>query len=392
MLPLQGITVVAIEQAIAVPFATRQLADLGARVIKIERIGSGDFARHYDTTVNGMSSHFVWCNRSKESLTLNLKAPDSGQIFDKLLEKADVFIQNLAPGAMDRMGYGNEVLKKKYPELIICNLSGYGSTGSYKDKKAYDLLVQCEAGLVSVTGTEETPSKVGISAADIAAGMYMYSGILTALLNRNQTGKGTVIEVSMLEALGEWMGYPAYYAAYGGSEPKRSGASHATIYPYGPFESGDNKTVFIGLQNEREWVRFCENVLEKPELAEDDRFENNSKRAAHREELKSLIEDEFKSLSSEDIINRLESAKIANARLNTMKDFFNHPQLKERGRWEEISSPVGQIQALRPPVTAEGIDVVMGAVPDLGEHTESILEEYGFQPEQLEQWRLNGVI
>ncbi|HEX6923413.1 MAG TPA: CaiB/BaiF CoA-transferase family protein, partial [Bacillales bacterium] len=336
MLPLQGITVVAIEQAIAVPFATRQLADLGARVIKIERIGSGDFARHYDTTVNGMSSHFVWCNRSKESLTLNLKAPDSGQIFDKLLEKADVFIQNLAPGAMDRMGYGNEVLKKKYPELIICNLSGYGSTGSYKDKKAYDLLVQCEAGLVSVTGTEETPSKVGISAADIAAGMYMYSGILTALLNRNQTGKGTVIEVSMLEALGEWMGYPAYYAAYGGSEPKRSGASHATIYPYGPFESGDKKTVFIGLQNEREWVRFCENVLEKPELAEDDRFENNSKRAAHREELKSLIEDEFKSLSSEDIINRLESAKIANARLNTMKDFFNHPQLKERGRWEEI--------------------------------------------------------
>lgn len=393
MLPLEGITVITIEQAVAAPFATRQLADLGARVIKIERVGSGDFARQYDTTVKGMSSHFVWTNRSKESITLDLKAPESKEVLDKLLESADVFVQNLAPGAIDRMGYGSDVLKEKYPQLIIGSLSGYGTTGSYKDKKAYDLLVQCEAGLVSVTGTEDTPSKAGISAADIAAGMYVYSGVLTALLARNKTGKGTVLEVSMLEALGEWMGYPMYYGAYGGSDPKRTGASHPTIYPYGPFKSGDGKTVFIGLQNEREWVRFCETVLGKPELAEDIRFDSNSKRAStNREELKALIEGEFDRFTSEEIIDRIENAKIANARMNTMMDFFNHPQLKDRDRWGKVSTPAGEISALRPPVTAEGIDTVMKAVPGLGEHTESVLKEYGFEPEQVKDWQENGII
>jgi itaconate CoA-transferase len=392
MLPLEGVTVVAVEQAVAVPFATRQLADLGARVIKVERVGSGDFARHYDKTVKGMSSHFVWCNRSKESLTLDLKADESKPIFDKLLASADVFVQNLAPGAMERMGYGNKKLKEKYPELIICSLSGYGSTGPYRDKKAYDLLVQCEAGLVSVTGTEDEPSKAGISAADIAAGMYIYSGILTALLTRNRTGRGTVLEVSMLEALGEWMGYPAYYAGYGGTEPKRTGASHSTIYPYGPFKSGDGKNVFIGLQNEREWVKFCQAVLKNPDLASDDRFSNNSKRSTHREELKTLIEDGFNRLTAEEIIDRLEKTQIANARMNTMKEFIEHPQLKERKRWEEVGSPAGSIRTLRPPVTAEGIDTVMGNIPGLGEHTESILQENGFGPEQIERLRQNGII
>lgn len=392
MLPLEGITVVSIEQAVAVPFATRQLADLGARVIKIERTETGDFARHYDTSVKGMSSHFVWCNRSKESLTLNLKAPDSKQILDKLLESADVFIQNLGPGSIERMGYGDEVLKEKYPKLIICNLSGYGSTGPYKDKKAYDLLVQCEAGLVSVTGTEDTPSKAGISIADIAAGMYMYTGILTALLTRNKTGKGTVIEVSMLEALGEWMGYPTYYAAYGGSEPKRTGASHSTIYPYGPFKSGDDKTVFIGLQNEREWVRFCDVVLKKPKMVSDSRFDNNSKRSLNRVELKSLIEAEFSLIASEEIIERLESAQIANARMNTMEDFYNHPQFHARNRWVKVQSPVGEISTLRPPASLEGVDTAMGPIPDLGEHTSTILEEYGFLSDQVEIWKKHGVV
>lgn len=392
MLPLEGITVVALEQAVAVPFATRQLADLGARVIKIERVGSGDFARQYDGTVKGMSSHFVWCNRSKESLTLDLKSDEGKKILEQLLQKADVFVQNLKPGALDRMGLGSDVLEEKYPQLIICNLSGYGSSGPYRDKKAYDLLVQCEAGVVSVTGTEEQPSKVGISVADIAAGMYMYTGILTALLTRNKTNKGTVLEVSMLEALGEWMGYPAYYAGYGGSEPKRAGASHSTIYPYGPFKCGDGKTVFIGLQNEREWARFCTVVLQLPELTADDRFDENEKRSFHREELKTLIEETFSTLEAAEIIERLEEAQIANARLNSLKDFIEHPQLESRNRWREVPSPVGSIKALLPPVTAKGIDTVMGAIPDLGEHTDSILGELGYPSGQIQQWRESGLI
>ncbi|MEF3330802.1 CaiB/BaiF CoA transferase family protein [Oceanobacillus oncorhynchi] len=383
MLPLEGITVVALEQAIAAPFATRQLADLGARVIKIERPDVGDFARGYDSTVNGMSSHFVWCNRSKESMELDLKSDEGKEILSSLIEKADVLIQNLAPGAIERMGFAPEELTAKHPELIVCSISGYGKGGTYEQKKAYDLLVQCEAGLVSITGSEETPSKAGISIADIAAGMYAYTGVLTALFNRMKTGKGTVMEVSMLEALGEWMGYPAYYAAYGGKEPQRSGASHATIYPYGPFLCGDNKTVFIGLQNEREWKRFCEFVLEDSALSEDARFITNTDRSTNKDELKQIIEAKFEAFTSDQIIERVEEAKIANARLNTMKDFFAHPQLTARKRWKQVQTPQGEIAALKPPVTMAGIDYVMNPIPDLGEHTEAILEELGLAQSKI---------
>lgn len=378
MLPLEGVTIVAIEQAVAVPFATRQLADLGARVIKIERPEVGDFARNYDVTVNGMSSHFVWTNRSKESLTLDLKTDEGKQVLDRLLEQADVFIQNLAPGALERMGYDPGKLREQHEKLIICSVSGYGKGGPYEQKKAYDLLVQCEAGLVSVTGSRDTPSKAGISIADIAAGTYAYSGILTALLNREKTGKGTIIDVSMLEALGEWMGFPMYYAAYGEEEPKRTGASHATIYPYGPFACGDGKTVFIGIQNEREWEKFCNVVLNDPNLVTDERFSTNTKRSNNREALNELIEQRFSKLSSSDVIERLEEAKIANARLNTMKDFFHHPQLTARNRWENVQTPIGEIAALKPPATLKGVTPVMNPVPALGEHTEKILEELGF--------------
>ncbi|OMP65974.1 CaiB/BaiF CoA transferase family protein [Domibacillus epiphyticus] len=379
MLPLEGITVVSLEQAVAAPFATRQLADLGARVIKVERPGTGDFARNYDKTVNGMSSHFVWINRSKESIALDLKQEESKEVLDELLSKADVFIHNLAPGAVDRLGFSASVLKEKYPQLIICGISGYGTFGPYTNKKAYDLLIQCEAGLVSITGTEDTPSKSGISIADISAGMYAYSGILTALIARNKTGKGTVMEVSMLEALAEWMGYPMYYSAYGSTEPNRTGASHATIYPYGPFMAGDQKLVFLGIQNEREWAQFCEKVLQNPQVAKDTRFNSNSNRVDNKESLKEIIDSVFQKLDSNHVIDRLEEANIANARLNTMREFIQHPQLNVRNRWREVDTPAGKIKALIPPVTfAEGIDTVMNPVPEVGEHTESILKEFGF--------------
>ncbi|WCK56350.1 CaiB/BaiF CoA-transferase family protein [Aneurinibacillus sp. Ricciae_BoGa-3] len=392
MLPLEGITVVSLEQAVAAPFATRQLADLGARVIKIERPEVGDFARQYDSTVKGMSSHFIWCNRSKESLTLNLKKPEAKQVLDELLEKADVFIQNLAPGAVHRLGYSPASLLERYPELIVCSISGYGESGPYRDKKAYDLLIQCEAGVVSITGTEETPSKTGISIADICAGMYAYSGILTALLARAKSGKGTILEVSMLEALGEWMGYPMYYAGYGGNDPKRTGASHATIYPYGSFPTGDGKTIFLGIQNEREWDRFCENVLQQPNLKEDARFINNSNRDLNRHLLKPIIDTAFKKLTSDEIIDRLDTAQIANARMNTMKEFFEHPQLEARNRWRTIDSPVGLLRSLIPPVTMKEMEIVMKPIPELGEHNELILKELGFEKETINDWREQGVI
>lgn len=377
MLPLEGITVVSLEQAVAAPFATRQLADLGARIIKIERPEVGDFARNYDNTVKGMSSHFVWLNRSKESLALDLKEENSKRVLESLLSKADVFIQNLAPGAITRLGFSPDELKEKYPQLIVCSISGYGSYGPYRDKKAYDLLIQCEAGLVSITGTEEHPSKAGISIADIAAGMYAYTGILTALLARYKTGKGTVLEVSMLEALGEWMGYPVHYS-YSGQEPKRTGAYHATIYPYGPFEAEDQKLVFLGIQNEREWKRFCEMVLKLPELAIDPLFDSNSKRVEHKELLKTKIQSVFKVFTADEMIDRLESAQIANAQLNTIEEFIHHPQLQVRDRWREVNSPVGPIKTLIPPVTFDGIDYVLNPIPKVGEHTQLILKELGF--------------
>ncbi|MDP9474775.1 MAG: CoA transferase [Actinomycetota bacterium] len=392
MLPLAGVKVVSLEQAVAAPFATRQLADLGARVIKVERPGVGDFARSYDETVKGMASHFVWLNRSKESLALDLKQDEAKGVLNRLLADADVFVQNLAPGATERLGYGADKLREEHPRLIICGISGYGSTGPYKDKKAYDLLVQCEAGLVSITGTPEAPSKVGVSIADIAAGMYAYSGILGALYNRERTGEGAALEISMLEALGEWMGFPAYFTAYGGKQPPRTGASHAAITPYGPFSCGDGKTVFLGIQNEREWVRFCEQVLERPELATDPRFDSNSKRVANGEELGEAIEGAFAKLSSEEAITRLEGTRIANARMRTMQEFLDHPQLEARDRWREVDSPVGPLRALLPPVTVRGVEGVMNPIPGVGEHTDAVLEELGLDPGTISDLHRTGAV
>jgi itaconate CoA-transferase len=392
MLPLEGIMVVSLEQAVAAPFATRQLADLGARVIKIERPGVGDFARGYDATVNGMASHFVWLNRSKQSLTLNLKENGAKDVLNRLLARADVFVHNLAPGATERLGFGAERLREEHPRLIDCGISGYGSTGPYRDKKAYDLLVQCETGLVSTTGTPETPSKVGISAADIAAGMYAYTGILTALYMRERTGEGAAFEVSLLEALGEWMGFPAYFTGYGGSQPPRTGASHAAIAPYGPFEAGDGRVVFLGLQNEREWVKFCETVLERPELATDPRFDTNSRRVENGEELDEAIDGAFKDLSSEEVISRLDGARIANARMRTVQEFLDHPQLEARDRWREVDSPVGPIRALVPPVTMQGVESVMEPIPEVGEHTDAILEELDLDPDAVGSLREAGAV
>ena len=391
MLPLEGITVVALEQAVAAPFATRQLADLGARVIKIERPGTGDFARHYDETVNGMASHFVWLNRSKESMTLDLKKEGAGEVLERLIGTADVFVQNLAPGAAERLGLGAARLRERHPRLVHCGISGYGEGGPYTKKKAYDLLVQCEAGLVSITGTEETPSKVGISAADIAAGMYAYSGILSALFRRERTGEGATLEVSMLEALGEWMGFPAFFAGYGGEEPRRSGASHAAIAPYGPFACADGKTVFLGIQNEREWGAFCDGVLERPEMAEDERFRTNTRRVENGQALHAEIDRVFSYLPSGEAIGRLERAGVANARMRTVRQFLDHPQLEARDRWREFGSPAGPLWSLLPPATLEGAEPVMAPIPAVGEHTEGILRELGYDEAGISILKQNGV-
>ena len=378
MLPLEGITVVSLEQAVAAPFTTRQLADLGARVIKIERPGVGDFARAYDKTVLGQSSHFVWLNRSKESLTLDVKHADAKEVLARLLAKADVFVQNLVPGAADRLGLSSQALTRQHRRIVVCNISGYGPDGPYSDKKAYDLLIQCESGVVSVTGTPDTPSKAGISIADIAAGMYGFSGILTALYQRERTGNGCAFDVSMFETLGEWMGYPAYFTAYGGKAPPRTGASHATIYPYGPFAAGDGKTVFFGIQNEREWANFCAGVLERVELTSDSRFDSSSQRDTHREELSAIIRAAFSNLSSEQLVQRLDAAQIANARLNDMQAFWDHPQLKARDRWRTVDTPNGSIQALLPPVNFDDQEPRMDPIPAVGQHTQAILSELAF--------------
>jgi itaconate CoA-transferase len=378
MVPLHGITVVSLEQAVAAPFTTRQLADLGARVIKIERPDVGDFARGYDKTVLGQSSHFVWLNRSKESLTLDVKHPDAAAILDRLVKKADVFVQNLVPGAAARLGLASADLLEKNPRIVACNISGYGPDGPYSLKKAYDLLIQCESGVVSVTGTPETPAKSGISIADIAAGMYGYTGILTGLFHRERTGQGTAFDVSMFEALGEWMGYPAYFAGYGGSAPPRTAAAHATIHPYGPFPAGDGKTVFFGIQNEREWANFCAGTLQHPNLAIDPRFDSNSHRVAHRQALTDIIVSVFSKLTAEQVVQRLDKAQIANARLNTMQEFWDHPQLQARGRWREVATPKGKIRALVPPVTMRDMKPRMDPIPAVGEHTRAILQELGF--------------
>jgi itaconate CoA-transferase len=378
--PLDGITVVSLEHAIAAPFCTRQLADLGARVIKVERPGAGDFARAYDTRVNGQASHFVWTNRSKESLTLDLKQPAALDVLKSLLATADVLVQNLAPGAAARMGLSFDVLHKLHPSLIVCDISGYGEDGPYRDKKAYDLLIQSEAGLLSITGTPDEPSKAGNSIADIAAGMYAYTGVLAALMQRDKkggTGQGSHIDVSMLESLAEWMGYPLYYAYEGAAPPPRTAASHASIYPYGPFQAGDGGTVMLGLQNEREWKLFCDLVLQDAALATDARFDSNARRNENRAALKAIILAAFSQLSTTQVVERLEEAQIANARMNSMAELWAHPQLAARQRWIKVGSPAGDIPALLPPGRNSSFDYRMGAVPAVGQHTEAILRELG---------------
>ncbi len=388
MRPLEGITVITLEHAIAAPFATRQLADLGARVIKVERPGVGDFARGYDERVRGLASHFVWTNRSKESLTLDVKHPEAQTILKRLIiEEADIVVQNLAPGAAARLGLSYETLSAEKPSLIVCDISGYGSDGPYRDKKAYDLLIQSESGFLSVTGTQDEPSKAGPSIADISAGMYAYSNILAALLQRGKTGRGQHLDISMLESLVEWTSYPLYYAIDGAPPPPRTGASHATIYPYGPFPAGDGKTVMLGLQNEREWALFCSKVLLAPELATDTRFASNSKRSAAREELRALIVDAFSRLSSAEVLSRLDAAQIANAKVNDMHDVWAHPQLQARNRWREIDSPAGKIPALLPPGSWEEQAPRMDAVPALGQHTDSILRALGYSIARIAQLR-----
>ncbi|AWJ92741.1 CoA transferase (plasmid) [Azospirillum baldaniorum] len=388
MRPLSGITVVTLEHAIAAPFATRQLADLGARVIKVERPGVGDFARGYDERVRGVASHFVWTNRSKESLTLDVKHPEAQAILKRLIrEQADVVVQNLAPGAAARLGLSYEALSAGKPEIIVCDISGYGGDGPYRDKKAYDLLIQGESGFLSVTGTPETPSKAGPSIADISAGMYAYTNILAALLQRQQTGRGCRIDVSMLESLVEWMSYPLYYAFDGAPPPARTGASHATIYPYGPFPAGDGKTVLLGLQNEREWVAFCETVLQRPELAREERFSSNSRRNAARDELRGIIVAAFAGLTAEQVVARLEQAAIANAQANTMQDVWNHPQLAARDRWRTVETQNGPVPALLPPGVASDGSARMDPVPALGQHTDRILAELGYAPGDIARLR-----
>lgn len=375
MHPLEGITVVAVEQAVAIPFATRQLADLGARVIKVERPHVGDFARDYDRTVHGQSSYFTWLNRGKESVTLDLKQPEDLAVLETLIAGADVFVQNLAPGSAERLGLAAETLQARHSGLITCSLSGYGSTGPYRSKKAYDLLIQCETGLLSVTGTPDEPVKAGISVADIAGGMYAYSGILAALYERERTGEAKALEVAMIDALGEWMTQPIYYTTYGGRPPVRSSAHHASIAPYGPYATGEGGQVFLGVQNDREWARLCEKILGRPDLIADERFARNSDRVAHRPELKSLLERAFASAPADEILAALDDAGIANGRLRTPAEFAVHPQLVARDRWRTFDTPQGPVQALLPVVTVPGREALMGSVPALGEHTAAIRAE-----------------
>lgn len=392
MRPLDGITVVALEQAIAAPFCTRQLAELGARVIKIERPRTGDFARSYDERVRGLSSHFVWCNRSKESLALDVKHPEAKPILDKLLQIADVLVQNLAPGATARLGLDYETLRGKYPQLIVCDISGYGGDGPYRDKKAYDLLIQSESGFLSITGSPQEPAKAGCSIADISGGMYAYSSILAALILRSKTGEGCRLDVSLLECMGEWMGYPLYYAFEGAPPPARAGAAHATICPYGPYPTGDGKTVMLGLQNEREWVVFCSKVLERPELAADPRFSSNSSRVAAREELHAIIVEAFSRLTAEQVIQRLDNAPIANSRMNDMHEVWNHPQLKARRRWVPVETPVGSVPALLPPGLPDSFTPRMDPVPALGEQGRAILRELGLDDTTIARLAAERVI
>ncbi|AZM44635.1 CoA transferase [Streptomyces sp. WAC 06738] len=391
MQPLRGITVVSLEQAVAAPYATRQLADLGARVIKVERPGSGDFARAYDSRVRGLSSHFVWANRNKESLTLDIKDPRGSDVLRRLLARADVFVQNLAPGAAGRAGLGRAELHAAHPRMIVCDISGYGAPGPYEGAKAYDLMVQSESGLLSVTGTAAEMAKVGISVSDIAAGMYAYSSVLAALIERGRTGEGAHVEVSMLEATVEWLGFPLYYAYDGAEPPPRAGAAHATIYPYGPFTAGDGKVVMMCVQNEREWAAFCERFLRRPELAAHPDYAGNAARNAHREALGALIAARFAELTGAEAVELLAAVPVAHARVNSLADVWRHPQLAARNRWHEVRTPAGPIPALAPPGPV-GDAPRMDPVPGLGEHTRAILAEVGLADGEIDALAADGIV
>lgn len=389
---LEGVTVVTLEQAVAAPFATRQLADLGARIIKIERPDGGDFARAYDTSVKGLSSYFVWLNRTKESITLDLKQRDGKRVLDLLLQRADVFVQNLAPGAAGRLGTAPAILRARHPRLITCTVSGYGVDGPYADRKAYDLLVQSEAGLVSITGAPEAPARTGISVADIAAGMYAYSSILAALYARERSGMGAAIDVSLFDALVEWMGAPVYYTAYADAAPQRTGANHPSIAPYGPFRTASGDELFLAVQNAREWVRFCDQVLGWRSLAEDDRFNTNPKRVRNRVALHLAIDSIIGTLATGDVIARLDAAGVAHARMNSVAELLDHPQLAEGDRWREIGSPAGPLRVTVPPARISGTSPAMGDIPALGQQTHAILTEIGIDPATIEQMRKNKVV
>ncbi|MFG2658554.1 CaiB/BaiF CoA transferase family protein [Streptomyces sp. NPDC048425] len=391
-LPLSGVTVVSVEQAVAAPFATRQLADLGARVVKVERPDGGDFARRYDTTVHGESSYFVWLNRSKESVTLDLKSPSGREVLEDLLARADVFVQNLAPGAAARLGLDTASLARRHTSLIPCTISGYGTSGPWADRKAYDLLVQCQTGLVSLTGTPEEPARVGVSIADIAAGMYAYSGILTALYTRATTGVARAVEVSLFEALAEWMSQPAYYTRHGGTQPPRIGTQHATIAPYGAYTAADGKQVLFSIQNEREWTSLCEHFLSRPELVADPRFATGSDRVAHRDELNAIIAERFLRSSGDEVMKLLDEAGIANAGVNDVREFIEHPALAGRNRWQDVGIPGALVPALRPPADLAGVTPRMDPVPAVGEHTERVLAELGLDAARIEGLRAGGVI
>ncbi|THC50128.1 CaiB/BaiF CoA-transferase family protein [Streptomyces sp. A1499] len=392
-LPLAQITVVSLEQAVAAPFATRQLADLGARVIKVERPGGGDFARRYDTTVHGQASYFVWLNRSKESLTLDLKSERGLEVLEELLAKADVFVQNLAPGAATRLGLGAPELQGRHPRLIPCTISGWGTDGPWADRKAYDLLVQCQTGLLQLTGTPDEAVRAGISVADIAGGMYAYSGILSALFTRATTGRAPTVEVSLFDALAEWVSQPAYYTRYGGAQPPRVGARHATVAPYGVFTAADGKDVMLSVQNEREWAAFCREFLGRAELADDPRFATGSGRVAHREALEAIVSVRFAELGGDEAAALLDRAGVANAGVNSVHDFLAHPVLTERGRWRDIRVPGADepVQALLPPAVLSGVTPRMDPVPDAGEHTEAILAELGRDADDIARLRAEGV-
>lgn len=391
-LPLDGVTVVSCEQAVAAPFATRQLADLGARVIKVERPGGGDFARGYDETVQGMSSHFVWLNRSKESIAIDLKHPDAPTVMHKLLDEADVFVQNFAPSAADRLGLGAETLRARNPRLITCSITGYGTSGPYRDAKAYDLLIQSETGLVSVTGTEDAPAKAGIPAADIAAGMYAFAGVLTALYDRERTGEGTALDISLFDSLVEWMGYPLYYTQYGGTAPQRTGTSHAAIAPYGTYGCADGEQYVLSIQNDREWRAFCATVLQLPNLADDPRFNTGSRRVDNRLELDAIINEQLAAIDGPTFAHRLDVAKIANARRRDVAAVLSHPQLVARNRWREVDSPVGPLTALLPAITLAGREPRMGPIPAVGGQTVALLHEVGFSDEAIEEFSARSLL